>query len=173
MRASQNLIVIALSISQTGPKVFVALQSLTAQILVKGFNRVEYRVRPSGPVVQPGMLTSQVSGRRTSGLQTRIWSRDRKVAGSNPARSTKKPLRGGRPFSVAMDEGKRRPCCFLCRKRSTPRAVLLETRPRSTSVSLYSLRGLRRARLGPQFSPPLSSRVHLHRLDLPHLMWQL
>src|SRR3989442_1008890 len=88
MRASQNLIVIALSISQTGPKVFVALQSLTAQFLFKGFNRVEYRVRPSGPVVQPGMLTSQVSGRRTSGLQTSIWSRDRKVAGSNPARST-------------------------------------------------------------------------------------
>ena len=68
---------------------FVALQSLTALFLVKGFNRVEYRVRPSGPVVQPGMLTSQVSGRRTSGLQTSIWSRDRKVAGSNPARSTK------------------------------------------------------------------------------------
>jgi len=27
---------------------------------VKGFNRVEYRVRPSGPVVQPGMLTKLV-----------------------------------------------------------------------------------------------------------------
>src|SRR5205807_7048356 len=63
--------------------------SLGGGRFVKGFNRVEYRVRPSGPVVQPGMLTSQVSGRRTSGLQTRIWSRDRKVAGSNPARSTK------------------------------------------------------------------------------------
>jgi len=27
---------------------------------VKGFNPVEYRIRPSGPVVQPGMLTSVV-----------------------------------------------------------------------------------------------------------------
>jgi len=27
---------------------------------VKGFNRVEYRTRPSGPVVQPGMLTNVV-----------------------------------------------------------------------------------------------------------------
>ena len=33
---------------------------LVAQILVKGFNRVEYRVRPSGPVVQSGILTSLV-----------------------------------------------------------------------------------------------------------------
>ena len=47
-------------------------------------------VRECGPVVQPGILaTVRVSGQRTSGLQTDSRSRDRKVAGSNPARSTK------------------------------------------------------------------------------------
>ena len=56
---------------------------------VKGFNREEYRFEPSGPVVQPGILTWNCQAEERPVCKPVKRSRDRKVAGSNPARSTK------------------------------------------------------------------------------------
>src|SRR5713101_7609293 len=56
--------------------------------MVKALTSSTSRVRQRGPVVQPGMLTHMGFRPKNVRFANRFWSRDRKVAGSNPARST-------------------------------------------------------------------------------------
>src|SRR6266700_3731346 len=58
----------------------------------QGFNLSKGRPQKRGPVVQPGILVLSSSGPKNVRFANHSRSRHRKVAGSNPARSTNAPI---------------------------------------------------------------------------------
>jgi hypothetical protein len=90
----------------------------------QGFNLSRGRPQKRGPVVQPGILALSSSGPKNVRFANRSRSRHRKVAGSNPARSTnsqsyKKTVRFERILWI--QESQERSVSFFAENKGWPK----------------------------------------------------